>query len=584
MTKTISNSIFKWVSLFIIISFFAISCNKDDVMETTSPTITFNEESGIYTVKIGQEITITPTVTDATKPTYSWKMDGKVVGSGPAYTFSAEKIGQYFVSFKVDADNGYAEDEIRIDVVEKMVPVISLAIPQEGYFTAISGKELEIAAEVKFSKGASYNWKLNGRDAGSDSIYVFKQDELKDYSISLTVTNEDGKDEVSTTVKVLEALPLSIEFDAVEDENGRKRMTVPLGRTLYITPIIVNDTESTVFTWQLDGSLVSGATGKTFEFKPEEIKDYNIQIIGTTGPGNIMVVKSVIVQCVAEEGEFYREATSSSRAVQTKVFEYLPAPGQFINEGYTANTIDEANSFAEKEMNKDSYVSLGGFGGYIVVGFDHSILNIAEGDGYDFAVYGNSFSGSSEPGIVWVMQDENGNGLPDDTWYELKGSEYGKSETIQNYAVTYYKPAAPGMNVQWRDNRGKSGYIDYMKEFHTQDYYYPAWVKTSSYTLRGTCLKARNVYNPNTNNWENKEYDWGYADNYGTDRGRDSNNEAETNANYFKIENAVYPNGTPVNLKYIDFIKVQSGVNAKSGWIGEVSTEVFGFEDVNLNK
>lgn len=76
-------------------------------------------------------------------------------------------------------------------------------------------------------------------------------------------------------------------------------------------------------------------------------------------------------------------------------------------------------------------MSLGAFGGYLVVGFDHSIENDG---GYNIGVSGNSFDGSSEPGIVWVMQDENGDGLPNDTWYELKGSEYGKPETTQDYA------------------------------------------------------------------------------------------------------------------------------------------------------
>lgn len=573
MTKAVYKSIYKWIAILAIFSFSITSCNKDEAIETISPSITFDEESGIYTVKIGEAITITPKVADATKPVYNWKMNGKVVGSGPAYTFSSEEEGQYFVTFRVDADNGYAEEEIRIDVVEKMVPVISLAIPEEGYLTAISGKELEIAAQVKFSKGASYKWTLNNKEVGSDSIYVFKQSETGDYPLSLTVTNEDGKDEVSTTVKVIPVPTLDISFES-------EKMTVPLGCSIQIVPLIEHDTPNTTYIWEVDNIQQMGETSKAFTFAPAEKKQYTITVTGTDG--QITEKESVVIDCVDEEGEYRYPITADSKAKQNKVYEYLPAPGQFINEGYTANTMAEANAFAEKEMNKDFYVSLGGFGGYIVVGFDHSIRNIQ--DEYDFAIYGNSFSGSSEPGIVWVMQDENGNGLPDDTWYELKGSEYGKSETIQNYAVTYYKPAAPGMNVQWRDNKGNTGYIDYMKQFHTQDYYYPAWVKAKSYTLRGTCLKARNAYNPATGNWENKEYDWGYADNYGTDRARDNNSEAETNANYFKIENAVYPNGAPANLKYIDFIKVQSGVNAKSGWIGEVSTEVFGFEDINLNK
>ena len=42
--------------------------------------------------------------------------------------------------------------------------------------------------------------------------------------------------------------------------------------------------------------------------------------------------------------------------------------------------------------------------------------------------------------------------------------------------------------------------------------------------------------------------------------------------------------GTPADLKYIDFIKVQTGVNVKAGWLGENSTEVFGFTDENINQ
>ena len=71
-------------------------------------------------------------------------------------------------------------------------------------------------------------------------------------------------------------------------------------------------------------------------------------------------------------------------------------------------------------------VSLGGWGGYITFGFDHPVENK---DGYDLQILGNAFYmsgsteyGSSEPGIVLVSRDENGNGLPDDKWFELKGS------------------------------------------------------------------------------------------------------------------------------------------------------------------
>ena len=86
--------------------------------------------------------------------------------------------------------------------------------------------------------------------------------------------------------------------------------------------------------------------------------------------------------------------------------------------------------------------------------------------------------------------------------------------------------------------------------------------------------------------WKNQDYEWGYADNFSqTDRlSDDDNHNAGVNANHFKIDNAVTYDGRPAHLRYIDFVKVQTGVNAKAGWLGEVSTEVFGIYDYNLLK
>ena len=286
-----------------------------------------------------------------------------------------------------------------------------------------------------------------------------------------------------------------------------------------------------------------------------------------------------------EATSYYRPKNINSQATCNCVFEYTPAPGQFINEDKSGfkgeQTASEAAAYALQRLNAEKYVSLGGFGGYIVVGFDHSIDNYG---GYDFAIKGNSFDGSSEPGIVWVMQDANGNGKPDDTWYELKGSETGKEETIQNYSVTYFRPTEADAAVKWEDSLGEKGEISRVPS-HKQDSYYPAWIKEDSYTLSGTRLKARN-YDKSGNGslWINPPYDWGYADNNSpidqlTD---EENTEAKAVPNHFRISDAIDSKGKKVELKHIDFIKVQTGVNAQSGWLGELSTEVFSIYDCNM--
>ena len=199
---------------------------------------------------------------------------------------------------------------------------------------------------------------------------------------------------------------------------------------------------------------------------------------------------------------------------------------------------------------------------------------------------GNAFlsetGSSNEPGVVWVMQDTNGNGQPDDVWYQLKGSEYGTSTERINFSVTYTRPEGEGMDVPWTDSDGKTGVVKYLPSFHKQPYYYPAWA-AASYTLSGTCLRPRNA-ETSGGYWSNEPYDWGYADNCGSDSFSLAVDGKEGRFTGFRISNAVDAQGNPAGLSYIDFVKVQSAVLASNAMIGEVSTEVLSFVDLSLVK
>ena len=62
---------------FVIVALMAItfvSCNKDDVIEDftgKAPVITLDSEDGIYTVKVGQELSISPDVEYAEDAIYN---------------------------------------------------------------------------------------------------------------------------------------------------------------------------------------------------------------------------------------------------------------------------------------------------------------------------------------------------------------------------------------------------------------------------------------------------------------------------------------------------------------------------------
>lgn len=280
--------------------------------------------------------------------------------------------------------------------------------------------------------------------------------------------------------------------------------------------------------------------------------------------------------------DHYRAATDSSSVCWNEVLEYTPAPGQFIGEtktgGFTGeeSTSADAVKYAESRLKENKYVSLGGFGGYIVVGFDHSVDNAT---GYDLAIRGNAFDGSSEPGIVWVSRDENGNGLADDVWYELAGSDTMAETTIRSYSVTYYRPEADGQPVKWIDSDGVEGEVDYLEAYHKQPSYYPTWIGKDSYTLTGTRLEARNYdKSGNGSYWVQPAYDWGYVDNFSAE----DYIENDKTLNLFDIANAIDKEGKTAVLDYIDFVKVQTACNTKSGWLGEQSTEVTDFIDYGL--
>ena len=260
---------------------------------------------------------------------------------------------------------------------------------------------------------------------------------------------------------------------------------------------------------------------------------------------------------VVEEAPIRPISETSNRFV-TELFEYSPAAGQFMNETSWGNQ-ESGKSIVGKQANPG--VTLGAFGGYVVYGFDHTVINQPNAD--DVIVYGNAFANFSEPGVVWVMEDENGNGKPDDTWYELAGSEFGKEGYVRNYSVTYTRPTPPSLSVAWKDDNGKTGVVK--QSFHRLNHY-PLWITTNEFTSTGTLVPSTGIKGTSS-----ASFAFGYADNTG---GGDK----------VDIANAIDKDGKKLILKGIDFIKIQTGIMADLGVFGELSTEVTGIADISLIK
>lgn len=313
--------------------------------------------------------------------------------------------------------------------------------------------------------------------------------------------------------------------------------------------------------WKLDGKVVS--TSFSYNFTASNAGVYILEYKASNEAGEFKHKYTVTVPVPVVE------TTPTSSKYISKVFDYLPAPGQFINEALGSP------AGAQKLIGStSSLVTLGGFGGYVVFGFDHSVINQT---GYDLAIYGNPIGGTmpfSEPGIVMVSQDKNGNGLPDDEWFELAGSEYNDPATIKNYEITYTNPKGYA-NVRWTDNQGNSGTID-INNFHKHNYYPEFAPNQESITFKGTKLKS--TWGKNGSIFINSPFNFGYTDSYSV-----GDDYATNRFNSFDLDWAVNSGGQKVELKSIDFVKVYTGQNEKGNTLlGEISTEILGARDLNI--
>lgn len=377
-----------------------------------------------------------------------------------------------------------------------------------------------------------------------------------------------------------------------------------VGQLLRVSVESVSD-EGVTYEWLLDDEKISNT--KNLEYMIEAAGEYILALEVSQG----QQVFSYVYKVVVDFGEVV-PPTEGATAYITKVLDFMPAVGQFTNDLPKYSEGDTQEIMNQKVLsaignNKKGMISLGGFGGYVVVGFDHTIENIA--GKRDFRVLANAFyananpdpnapeGGSCEPGVIMVAYDANKNGIPDDNeWYEIAGSAhedptkelwYQKAldngndvKTHFDYQITYYRPEKEPNSeeemetyIRWEDNLGNKGYK--VKNIYHNQCYFPLWSGKDKITFRGTCLPQNGVDESGAGNYYVLyKFRYGYADN-------EVNNKDES---AIDISWAVNSKGQKVNLPGVDFIKIYTGVNQENGWLGECSTEITGVEDLHILK
>lgn len=360
--------------------------------------------------------------------------------------------------------------------------------------------------------------------------------------------------------------------DDKPDENANK-IEVTLQEkyetpTFTVLDITASDAgTNAVYQWIMTKNPVDQVTdsivGNTKDLRFTAIYAGSYEFTLNITSGNKKGTKSTIVNVINE--------TANYNAYVTRIFDFDPAPGMFANDLLKdGNSKEDLMKTVLGRIDKTSVgypLDLGGFGGSIVVGFDHTIVNVPGAS--DFRVYGGDISNPTipkanppAPGIIFVAYDKNKNGKPDeDEWYEIIGSQHTKANTVKNFKVTYRKKGANEPlvtasalfldyeHVYGENNQGETFYLARPR---AKKEFYPLWKTQTEVSYEGTKLDVdfATARPGQTTLWNFTAPEWGYVNAVNPD---------------IDIDWAVDKNGNKANLPGIDFIKVVNCVSEPMG-------------------
>ncbi|MDR2741094.1 MAG: hypothetical protein LBB98_02950 [Treponema sp.] len=312
------------------------------------------------------------------------------------------------------------------------------------------------------------------------------------------------------------------------------------GETLIIAPVRYlvgynadHSDAGATYTWTVSGGIYTTSRGGEFlHFTPAAAGTYNISVDVT--------------------GKSYVTGQNITKTASTKIvcFDNNP-PGVPIK-----LTINNFGPGQYAESGSGYGWSLGSLGGYRVWSVEHRS---------SYKITGNGSTGWEEAGIVWAQEDRNGNGLPDETWYELRGGDDDNSayngQITRRYAIRYFDASSGAVvdeygqtirEIYWTDSKGRSGYLPggWPSDWGVTGH----WVTYTCTMLRDTgVFDTYGLYSPLMGT--------GYVDGVG---------------DTFYINTAMDSDGKPVTLTAVRFLKVQTALfryGTDCGY-GDISTEI----------
>ena len=218
----------------------------------------------------GSQVTYTANpVNEGANPTYQWVVNG--VGSGtnsPVFTYTplnGDQVSCFLQSSLTSCTTNNPAESNKIPMTVYPIVPVSVSIDVSADPVCDGTPVTFTAYPVNGGSGPSYQWKVNGTDAGANSptfTYTPVNNDLVSCILSSTEPCPTGNPATSSAIRmtVYQILPVSVSITASANP-------VCAGSTVTLTAHPVNGGTLPIYEWYLNGSVVGGL-GSTFTYIP----------------------------------------------------------------------------------------------------------------------------------------------------------------------------------------------------------------------------------------------------------------------------------------------------------------------------
>lgn len=252
---------------FGVLSTTLVSCNNNlvETIEVSSITLTLSKNE----VKVGETVTATVTInpTDASDKTYTLSASKEGIVTISGNTLTAVGVGEVVIT--ATSTSGAKTATATLKVTENVVNVTDITLTLDKT-TVLVGETINASVEVLPENATNKNYTITSSDTTKLSVNGNVLTALKDGTVTVTVTSEDGNltDSAEVTIN-------PVDVDPTLTLTGETNLTVAAGVDLTLPVATAKDYDGTDLTSEIivedydDTSSIS-----------EDYKTFNSKIAG----------------------------------------------------------------------------------------------------------------------------------------------------------------------------------------------------------------------------------------------------------------------------------------------------------------